>query len=542
MRADQRPLQLGAHLGRDVPGREGAEPGRDAVRRGGRRGELLDDRAGPRRSRPAPRRRARPAHPRGRRRRPPRRTGRRRPPRRWSGRCPESWSGSSTHATIQRPARVCCQPRGGPVRLGSETCQPGETDAHSSGQGPTLLAVLALVVLVTTGCEAPLAPDSKKADSAATPTATAAPSPDASARADTRHRRRRPPPPRRPRRSRCRRCPSRAITGPLLGGDISWPQCPKGMGIPEKRSEGLPLPDASARFVVIGLTNGPGFVANPCLASQVAWAKSRHLLAAAYSVISGPTRFSPAGVSGEELGRRQAQFNLATMKQAGLQSPIVWLDVESVPQFDWRSDKKANAAVVRGAAKGYTDAGYTVGVYSTPYLYEHVVGDLPWASRSGAPPARPRAPRRCGGAARLGDPGRHGRARPVGRGRARPQRHLPRHLDADAALVPPVLTHHFRGWFGADPRWAVELCPDLTSTTRGRSCVSDSLREPPLATRGAAARHLRVRRQRQQGTRERRRARRVPQRQPEPDRHPAASCPRRRATPAPAGSPSRRTS
>src|SRR3712207_2134860 len=26
--------------------------------------------------------------------------------------------------------------------------------------------------------------------------------------------------------------------GLVLGGDISWPQCPKGMGIPEKRSQG----------------------------------------------------------------------------------------------------------------------------------------------------------------------------------------------------------------------------------------------------------------------------------------------------------------
>ncbi len=47
VRAHQRPLQLGAHLGRDVPGRERAEAGRDAVRRGGRRGELLDHRPGP---------------------------------------------------------------------------------------------------------------------------------------------------------------------------------------------------------------------------------------------------------------------------------------------------------------------------------------------------------------------------------------------------------------------------------------------------------------------------------------------------------------
>ena len=239
------------------------------------------------------------------------------------------------------------------------------------------LAAVALLTLLATGCEAPLAPDSKKGDGASTPSAS--PRPDV-APTET-------PAPSAPTTSRAPRpSPAPSITvpklprqrdlGPVLGGDISWPQCPKGMGIPEKRSEGLPLPDASARFVVIGLTNGPGFVANPCIADQVAWARSRHLLVAAYSVISGPTRFSPSGVTGEELGRRQAEFNIATMKKAGLQSPIVWLDVESVPHFDWSGDTQANAAVVRGAAKGYTDAGFTVGTYSTPYLWRGVVGDL----------------------------------------------------------------------------------------------------------------------------------------------------------------------
>jgi hypothetical protein len=141
-------------------------------------------------------------------------------------------------------------------------------------------------------------------------------------------------------------------------------------------------------------------VANPCIADQVAWARSRHLLVAAYSVISGPTRFSPSGVTGEELGRRQAQFNIATLKRAGLQTPIVWLDVESVPHFDWSGDKEANAAVVRGAAKGYTDAGYPVGIYSTPYLWKGVVGDLAlgvpeW--RAAGQTSRAEALRRCRG-------------------------------------------------------------------------------------------------------------------------------------------------
>ena len=95
MRAHQRALQLRAHLGRDVPGGERPEPGRDAVRRSGGSGELLDDRARRARWRPAPRRPARPALPRGRPRRPRRRTAGRHPPRRWSGRSPESWSGST---------------------------------------------------------------------------------------------------------------------------------------------------------------------------------------------------------------------------------------------------------------------------------------------------------------------------------------------------------------------------------------------------------------------------------------------------------------
>jgi hypothetical protein len=262
------------------------------------------------------------------------------------------------------------------------------------------LVLLVVAVLVGAGCEAPLAPDTKKPDSAATPSASSrpdvapseAPSPRASTAATP----------------TAKATPSITVPalpkprdlGPVAGGDISWPQCPKGMGIPEKRSQGLPLPVPSARFVVIGLTNGPGFVANPCIADQVAWARSRHLLVAAYSVISGPTRFSPSGVTGEELGRRQAQFNIATLKRAGLQTPIVWLDVESVPHFDWSGDKQANAAVVRGAAKGYADAGYTVGIYSTPYLWKGVVGDLAlgvpeW--RAAGQTSRAEALRRCRG-------------------------------------------------------------------------------------------------------------------------------------------------
>ncbi|WP_183100448.1 hypothetical protein [Nocardioides pelophilus] len=176
---------------------------------------------------------------------------------------------------------------------------------------------------------------------------------------------------------------------PVLGADISWPQCPKGMGIPEKRSLGLPMPVQEAEFVVIGLTNGPGFTPNPCLADQVAWVQERELMASAYAVASYPDAatlekyawdgpYDGSRLVGRlrNVGYQQARFNIDSLVDSGLQTPIVWIDVEPVPLFEWSSDPVANAAVVAGAARAYTEAGYTIGVYSTPYLWEGVVGSF----------------------------------------------------------------------------------------------------------------------------------------------------------------------
>ena len=172
------------------------------------------------------------------------------------------------------------------------------------------------------------------------------------------------------------------------------------------------MPRRSARFVVLGLTNGPGFYANPCLADQVAWVKQRHLLAGAYSVISYPEKrhleefgdqgpFEPRSRLGRlaNVGYQQALFNVRTMQGVALEAPTVWLDVEPVSDFEWSADVEANAAVVRGAAKAYADQGLTVGVYSTAYLWEGVVGDLrlglpEW--RAAGRTSRAEALRRCG--------------------------------------------------------------------------------------------------------------------------------------------------
>jgi hypothetical protein len=186
----------------------------------------------------------------------------------------------------------------------------------------------------------------------------------------------------------------------VVGGDVSWPQCPAGMGIPHKISTGAPMPTDDAEYVVIGLTNGPGFHANPCLADQVAWVKARRLLVAAYSVISWPDDAAQQQYRGlRQAGYAQAQFNIASMDAVGLDSPIVWLDIEHVPFYDWSTDPAANAEVVLGAAQGYVDAGYRVGVYSTPHLWQSVVGDLSlgvpeW--RAAGQTSRQEALSRCG--------------------------------------------------------------------------------------------------------------------------------------------------
>lgn len=199
---------------------------------------------------------------------------------------------------------------------------------------------------------------------------------------------------------------------PVEGADISWPQCPPGMGIPERRTKGLPMPEDGAEFVVVGLTNGPGFTPNPCLDDQVAWVEDRGLMSAAYAIASYPDAatldryawdgpYSGATLKGRlrNVGYQQARFNIASLIDSGLQTPMVWIDVEPVPDFEWSADPAANAAVVEGAARAYTEGGYAIGIYSTPYLWTTVVGDYrlgvpEW--RAAGETSRDEATRRCG--------------------------------------------------------------------------------------------------------------------------------------------------
>jgi hypothetical protein len=161
------------------------------------------------------------------------------------------------------------------------------------------------------------------------------------------------------------------------GNDISWPQCPKGGG-----GFGLPGPQPSAKFVVIGLTDGGSLRANPCLGRQVVAAKARHLWTGAYAVSTYPTgtelaRYGGTGSLATRLarvGRAEAAFNLATMRRVGLRAPMVWVDIEPRTKAPWSASIANNNAVIDGVLAGYKAGGVRTGLYSYDKAWKSITG------------------------------------------------------------------------------------------------------------------------------------------------------------------------
>ncbi len=194
-----------------------------------------------------------------------------------------------------------------------------------------------------------------------------------------------------------------AETVPVKGADASWPNCPKGMGIPSRKTQGLPMPKREAKFVILGLTNGPGFYPNPCLASQVAWAAKRGMWVGTYAMTTYPKpgQLRKYGVSGpwdtstktnrlRNAGYNQALFNLDTMDRVGLAKRFIWVDVEPYPVAPWSSNRTWNKAVLDGVLRGYREAGLEIGFYTSPGPWRDIIGSarygLPeWRTAGGHP-------------------------------------------------------------------------------------------------------------------------------------------------------------
>jgi peptidoglycan hydrolase-like protein with peptidoglycan-binding domain len=148
------------------------------------------------------------------------------------------------------------------------------------------------------------------------------------------------------------------------------------------------MPAGSPSYVILGLTDGLGHTSNPCLPAQVEWASSQRVRTGAYLVASYPDRAERA-IARQGLhtscarpllcvlrrdGASQARDALATMHSAGLHSPRVWIDLEFRRTHRWTHNRVANAAVVQGIVRGLRHAHKPMGVYTTPYMWQDIVG------------------------------------------------------------------------------------------------------------------------------------------------------------------------
>ena len=155
------------------------------------------------------------------------------------------------------------------------------------------------------------------------------------------------------------------------GYDMSWPQCPNGQ----------PMPPTNTSFVIVGLTNGLAFTENPCLASQVRWARDNGIPAQAYTIATFPTAGQletyadvgpwPSANRADRLrnvGYAEGRAAAASLTKAGWQPGVVWIDVEPRPAQPWPSATSAqrmeNRYILAGLMRALDEAGYGYGLYS----------------------------------------------------------------------------------------------------------------------------------------------------------------------------------
>jgi hypothetical protein len=168
--------------------------------------------------------------------------------------------------------------------------------------------------------------------------------------------------------------PPSVAPSPLVGYDISWPQC-----------DG-PYPRNYASIGIIGVNGGKPFTGNRCLESQWDWLGQYSARDAVYINLDYPKAvnihqlWGPAGFCGLDdlscrtynYGWNSAKDSLTRAKRAGIQTNEWWLDVETMNH--WSEYRGLNERVIAGAIEYLQSRGLDVGIYSTPYQWGVIAG------------------------------------------------------------------------------------------------------------------------------------------------------------------------
>jgi hypothetical protein len=167
------------------------------------------------------------------------------------------------------------------------------------------------------------------------------------------------------------------------GNDFSWPQCAKGVG----NGQGQPLPLAHRLFMIVGLTNGTGLHENPCLAAEWQYARDHADHVSGYTVPTYPTRVERHEALDGHFGTchtlrcrlrnsgwAQGRYAADSLRSLGAHPPTVWVDVETRYRHPWTGHRWRNRTVVKATIASLQHAGHRVGIYSTNYMWHHIVG------------------------------------------------------------------------------------------------------------------------------------------------------------------------
>ena len=180
------------------------------------------------------------------------------------------------------------------------------------------------------------------------------------------------------------------------GNDISWPQC--------KKLKSLPSGQA---FGIVGVNHGRANDTNTCLAQELTWAgkstgKTRQPKVAVYANTGNPGDVSPAvadwptsnrdivnatitdsdpygtctgantAACAWQYGYNMANADVADRGVPNLGSYRWYLDVETTNS--WSANLANNAADLEGMVAFFRGISVTVGLYSTSYQWNQIVG------------------------------------------------------------------------------------------------------------------------------------------------------------------------
>jgi hypothetical protein len=142
---------------------------------------------------------------------------------------------------------------------------------------------------------------------------------------------------------------------PGYGVDLSFPQC------------GRTFRDLPDGYVIVGLDGGMPDRPNPCFTRQWRFAL-RQSGVAVYVNTADSGRGDP-----RREGRRNGEDDLASLAEHGVEPGTpVWLDVE-LPEV-WNGSQERHRIVIAEHLRVLAEAGYPVGVYSAPALWQEITG------------------------------------------------------------------------------------------------------------------------------------------------------------------------